>query len=154
VSEVTLEVDADDPIDRALIDMDLARHGTERVEHALGVLVAGPMLSLLDVQSAVEARGYEADGAIEVVLDGAPPCRIEVHGGQAKVGPARGGPVVQLDRPTLAAVLYGITRTCAQYGVPPLPYLTDILRKLAAHWPQSRLEDLLPDRWQAPPATE
>ena len=49
-----------------------------------------------------------------------------------------------------AAVLYGITRTCAQYNVPPLPYLTDVLRKLAASWPQSRLEDILPDRWQAP----
>jgi predicted acetyltransferase len=107
VSEVTLEVDADDPIDRALIDMDLARHGTERVEHTLGALVTGPMLRLLDVQRAVEARGYSNDGAIEVALDGAPPQTIEVSGGQAKLGPSRGGPLVRLDRPALAAVLYG-----------------------------------------------
>ena len=51
-----------------------------------------------------------------------------------------------------AAVLYGLTRTCAQYGVPPLPYLTDVLKKLAGNWPQSRLEELLPDRWKVSPA--
>jgi len=107
VSEVTLEVDADDPIDRALIDMDLARHGTERVEHALGVLVAGPMLRLLDVERAVEARGYAVDGAIEVALDGAPPFSFEVRDGRAKVAVARGGPLVRLDRSSLAAVLFG-----------------------------------------------
>jgi len=33
-------------------------------------------------------------------------------------------------RPT--ANLYSLTRTCAQYGAPPLPYVTDVLRKLAA----------------------
>ena len=39
-------------------------------------------------------------------------------------------------------------RTCAQNDVPPLPYLTDVLRKLAEGWDPSRLEELLPDRWQ------
>lgn len=48
-----------------------------------------------------------------------------------------------------AAALYSLLRTCAQYGVPPVPYLTDVLRKLAAGWLQSRLDELLPDRWQA-----
>ena len=47
------------------------------------------------------------------------------------------------------AVLYSILRTCAQHDVPPLPYLTDVLRKLANGWDQSRLEELLPDRWHA-----
>jgi transposase len=50
---------------------------------------------------------------------------------------------------TRAAVLYSITRTCALHGVPPFPYITDVLRKLAAGWPQSRIDELLPDRWQA-----
>jgi transposase len=45
-----------------------------------------------------------------------------------------------------AAVLYSITRTCALRGVPPLQYITDVLRKLAG-WPQSQLDELLPDRW-------
>jgi transposase len=47
-----------------------------------------------------------------------------------------------------AAVLYSITRTCALHGVEPLAYLTDILPKLAARWPQSRIDELLPGNWQ------
>ena len=47
-----------------------------------------------------------------------------------------------------SAALYSLMRTCAQYGVAPLPYLTDVLRKLAAGWNPSRLEELLPDQWQ------
>jgi len=43
-----------------------------------------------------------------------------------------------------AAVLYSLLRTCAQHGVPPLPYLTDVLRKLRDDVPAT---DLLPDRW-------
>jgi hypothetical protein len=46
------------------------------------------------------------------------------------------------------AVLYSILRTCAQHDVPPLAYLTDVLRKLANGWQERRLEELLPDRWQ------
>jgi transposase len=46
-----------------------------------------------------------------------------------------------------AATLYSLTRTCALNEVPPLPYFTDVLRKLAEGWPQSRIGELLPDRW-------
>ena len=46
------------------------------------------------------------------------------------------------------AHLYSLTRTCAQYGVPPLPYFTDVLAKLAAGWPPNRLDELLPHRWR------
>lgn len=49
-----------------------------------------------------------------------------------------------------AAALYSLMRTCAQYGVPPLPYLTDVLGKLARGWKANRLDELLPHRWQAP----
>lgn len=52
-----------------------------------------------------------------------------------------------------AASLYSLMRTCAQYGVPPLPYFTDILTKLAAGWPRSRLDQLLPHRWRPPVST-
>jgi hypothetical protein len=38
-------------------------------------------------------------------------------------------------------VLYSLMRTCAQRGVAPLPYLTDVLQKLAAGVPA---EELLP----------
>ena len=47
-----------------------------------------------------------------------------------------------------AAALYSLTRTCAQYGVPPLPYFTDVLGKLANGWPVNRLDELLPHRWR------
>ena len=53
-----------------------------------------------------------------------------------------------------SATLYSLMRTAAQHGVPPLPYLTDVLRRLAAGWDEDRLDELLPDRWQldrAPP---
>ena len=45
------------------------------------------------------------------------------------------------------AVLYSLMRTCAQHGVAPLPYLTDVLRKLATGWATTRLAELLPDQW-------
>lgn len=47
-----------------------------------------------------------------------------------------------------AAALYRLTRTCAQYGVPPLPYFTDVLGKVASGWDAARLEELLPHRWR------
>ncbi len=46
-----------------------------------------------------------------------------------------------------AANLYSLMRTCAEYGVPPLPYLTDVLRKLGAGWDSKHLDRLLPHRW-------
>ena len=49
-----------------------------------------------------------------------------------------------------AANLYSLTRTCAQYGVPPLPYLTDVLGKLANGWPAYKLDALLPHNWSPP----
>lgn len=52
------------------------------------------------------------------------------------------------------AVLYSLMRTCAQHGLAPLPYLTDVLRRLAAGCAGDAFDDLLPDRWhpsRAPP---
>lgn len=53
-----------------------------------------------------------------------------------------------------AATLYSLLRTAAQHGVPPLPYLTDVLQRLATGWGPNRVDELLPDHWQqgrAPP---
>ena len=47
-----------------------------------------------------------------------------------------------------AAALYSLMRTCAQYGVPPLAYFTDVLTKLAKGWSMDRLDELLPHQWQ------
>jgi transposase len=52
------------------------------------------------------------------------------------------------------ARLYSLTRTCARYGVPPLPYFTDVLTKLASGWDAQRLDELLPHRWRDPQAPE
>jgi hypothetical protein len=42
-------------------------------------------------------------------------------------------------------------RTCALHRVKPHPYLTDVLRKLASGWKNSRLDELLLENWS--PAT-
>jgi len=52
-----------------------------------------------------------------------------------------------------AANLYSLMRTCAQRGIQPLVYLTDVLAKLAAGWTVDRLDELMPHRWQAPVGT-
>lgn len=49
-----------------------------------------------------------------------------------------------------AAGLYSLMRTCAQHGVPPLPYLTDVLTKLASGGSASCLDAWLPHRWSPP----
>ena len=46
-----------------------------------------------------------------------------------------------------AADIYSLTRTCTLRKVPPLPYFTDVLRKLSRRWPDDRLDELTPDRW-------
>jgi hypothetical protein len=48
-----------------------------------------------------------------------------------------------------AAALYSLMRTCAQYGVPPLPYLTAVLATLPTARTASELDALLPHRWAA-----
>mgnify|MGYP005864629879 CR=1 FL=1 len=47
-----------------------------------------------------------------------------------------------------AAILYSLLRTCALHDVPPLPYLTDVLGKLAKGWDANRLDELLPHNWE------
>ncbi len=47
-----------------------------------------------------------------------------------------------------AAVLYSLSRTAALHGLDPLLYFTDVLRKLAAGWRQSRIAELLPGLWK------
>jgi len=40
-------------------------------------------------------------------------------------------------------------RTCALNRVDAYAYVKDVLDKLAASWPQQRIEELLPDAWAA-----
>ena len=46
------------------------------------------------------------------------------------------------------AVAYTLLGTCHMNGVNPLAHLTDIIEKLQNGWPQARLDEILPDRWQ------
>ena len=55
------------------------------------------------------------------------------------------------DAGTNIAGLYSLVATCAAHGKNPLEYLTDVLIRISSH-PQSRIDELLPDRWQ-PAAT-
>jgi hypothetical protein len=44
--------------------------------------------------------------------------------------------------------LFSFTATCKQLGIDMIAYLRDILERLPTH-AEERLEELLPDRWQA-----
>jgi len=46
-----------------------------------------------------------------------------------------------------AAIAYTILGTCHLNGVNPWAYLRDVLTKLSAGWPNSRLQQLLPPNW-------
>ena len=46
------------------------------------------------------------------------------------------------------AILTSLITTCRRLGIDPFDYLRDVFERIAAH-PHTRLEELLPDRWQA-----
>lgn len=46
-----------------------------------------------------------------------------------------------------AAVIYTLIESAVLHGHEPWAYISDVLAKLAAGWPQRRLDELLPDRW-------
>jgi len=46
-----------------------------------------------------------------------------------------------------AAVAFTILATCRMHGVNPVAYIADVLRKLAAGWAMSRIDEILPDVW-------
>jgi transposase len=56
------------------------------------------------------------------------------------VGSDRGGET--------AAVLMSLCTTCKNLGIDPQAYLRDVLDRISTH-PARRIEELLPDRWQA-----
>jgi predicted acetyltransferase len=113
VSELVLDIAEGDPLERALVDPDGRRHGTEAVEHGLGHVVGGPMVRLEDVPRAIAARGYAADGAFDLVIEDARQTLIaagvRVKSGTAEVGPPRGGSgrALRTTRAGLGAILYG-----------------------------------------------
>jgi len=102
---IEFETREDDPIAFALTDVDNNRFGNDRVEHDLGGIVAGPMIRVLDARAALAARGYWADGAIDLAIDGRS-MRLVVERGRATMGKARGAPLA-MDARTLASIAFG-----------------------------------------------
>ena len=47
-----------------------------------------------------------------------------------------------------AAILMSLCTTCKTLGIDPQAYLRDVLDRISTH-PARRIEELLPDRWQA-----
>jgi predicted acetyltransferase len=107
IAEVEMDVDACDPIDRALTDADRAHNGTAALEHCIGAIASGPMVRVLDVDRAITARGYANAGAIDLAIDGGKLRRVEIARGRASILPSHGGPSLRLDSRALAALLYG-----------------------------------------------
>ncbi len=107
VARVEIDLAADDPIDRAFVDVDRHRYGTARLEHERGRIATGPMVRLLDPRLALEARGYWLDGGLDVSLSDGPRLHLEVREGQAVTGDPRGGPTIHLSRASLSAVAFG-----------------------------------------------
>jgi predicted acetyltransferase len=115
-AEIVIEVAESDPLERALIDPDRCRFGTPEVEHGLGEVVGGPMVRIEDVPRAIEARGYTGSGSFDVVVRAGDleddeedliAVGVDVRGGRAQAGPARGGGALSTTRSGLAAILYG-----------------------------------------------
>jgi predicted acetyltransferase len=107
VSELTFTLADADPLDWALVDGDRDRGGTEEVEHAQGVVATGPMLRLTDVQTALLARGYAADGSIDITLDDGAAFAFHVENGRPRIGDALRGPHLRTTTKALASILYG-----------------------------------------------
>ena len=106
ISTIELSVSEDDPLPRALVDADEGREPTGGVEHAVGVLAAGPMVRVVEIDRAIEARGYKDDGALDLELPDRS-LHVEVSDGRASVLPPRGGRRLRLDPAVFGAVLYG-----------------------------------------------
>jgi predicted acetyltransferase len=110
VKRVHIELDERDAFDHVLMarDADVDRAGTEDVEHAVGIVVGGPMIRIHAVEQALTARGYASDGVLDITVRGQRSRRLTVKEGVATVreGSPHGTSVL-LEAETLAAILYG-----------------------------------------------
>lgn len=121
VHALELDLAEGDPLLFALRDPDGDRHGKERLEHALGTVGAGPMLRIVDVARALEARGYALRA--HVTLDVAGKLwDVDVRDGRPRVTPVAPAAAADmmadlgLDEATLASVAFGglrVSQACA-----------------------------------------
>jgi transposase len=52
------------------------------------------------------------------------------------------------------ACIASLIETCKLNGIDPQAYFTDVLTKLVNLWPASRLDELMPWAWAAPPLSD
>ncbi|MCA9585685.1 MAG: GNAT family N-acetyltransferase [Myxococcales bacterium] len=111
VSEIELETAQGDPLCFALVDPDRLRFGTDVVEHAIGDVVTGPLVRVGSPARALEARGYLADGSVDLVVtdeDGAREAvGVDVRRGRGRARPGRTRDALEVDRRTFASLLFG-----------------------------------------------
>ena len=50
-----------------------------------------------------------------------------------------------------AAAIYSVIETCKLNGIEPQAYITETIEKIAAGWPASRWDELMPWNWTADP---
>ncbi len=106
VDEVQVWLAADDPVDWAMIDADRSRFGNAKVEHQFGEVVGGPMVRMVDVASALTARGWRLPG--ELVLGvGERRLALSVRDGHAEVAETASDPSINVDEVALAAIAFG-----------------------------------------------
>jgi predicted acetyltransferase len=76
----------DDAFVLALEDANRDRGGTAEVEHPFGTLAAGPMVKILDVETALGQRGYPNDGSFSFRLgERGPAFAVNVTNGNVRV---------------------------------------------------------------------
>jgi transposase len=87
---------------------------------------------------------YLDDGRLEIDNNGAERALRGVAVGRANwhfAGSDAGG--------ERAAVIYSVVESARRHGLDPFAYLRDLLDRLPTH-PQTRMAELLPDRWKTP----
>lgn len=133
VRSVVLELAVDDPLEQALLDADGREHGTADVEHPLGLLVAGPMVALLDVPRAIAARGYVSDGTFGLLVedDPATPLVVTVKGGRATVREGTTRNALRTTRRGLAQILYGALEVESAVALGLADAREDLARRVA-----------------------
>jgi predicted acetyltransferase len=115
VGDISVALADDDPLHWAFVDADRDRSGTKEVEHAQGVINTGPMIRLVDPKTALLARGYAADGSLDLAITGrgegaGETCfTLHVENGVARVSSlaSRSETALGMSLETLAAVAFG-----------------------------------------------
>jgi len=106
VSRVELDVANDDATELLMHDADQGTYGAPEVEHALGHVVAGPMVRMHGIE-ALTATTYAADGTLRLEIAGSNAVTMTVTGGKAKLGEQPCEDVLSIDRATLGRVVFG-----------------------------------------------